>query len=724
MFNSRTPHKGPPEKDALAQISTRMRLPSLPKVYTGVMDMCTDDCASLDEISTYIRYDPALTLGVLSLAGACGDANNAGLPPLKQAVAYIGKDNISDLAAFNAFETSFNPSGNTPKNIDAFWLHSVRCAIIAELLSRETNYHDHEEAFRAGLLHDIGKLVLAICFPIKYGQVFLHHTNGPAAIGTERSQVGTDHCRAGAWVVQQHTGPTIIADAVLYHHETPEKIASAFPLVSVVYVADYLSKTDAFGQEKKYETVQSLTGLDVNRIEELVAHGALKTEEILLELGIKEADNRIPEKRRDDNPEYLYPPLAVHLKDTALASAFSRNLLKAKNSSELFHYTAQRLKMLFGTKEVYFFIYDSNRKSLVAQPVETRKGSTAMAGLVIPLKLHSCLPVFTMVHNQVIDSFNCPEGIEPSLVDTQMLHLTQTDGLLCVPLATEQKGVGTMIIGINRHQYPDLKRKMQLLQSIARCLTEALNASRIGQNNTISQNPVETVSRQTIRKAVHEINNPLGAVKNYLKVLEIKLQQKDIVIDEIGIIKDEISRVVKILNHLAGKTRNSSSRKKRVDPNAVLRDIISLLRASLGQATGIEIHLDLDDNIPPSVLDPDILTQVITNLINNAVEALGEEGNIHVETRLAGNNLPSKDKNDKKNVTPKSFRLVISDDGPGVGEDIRQTLFEPHVTSKPKHQGLGLSIVKELVNQLSGTIACDNRRTRGARFTVELPLIC
>ena len=129
----------------------------------------------------------------------------------------------------------------------------------------------------------------------------------------------------------------------------------------------------------------------------------------------------------------------------------------------------------------------------------------------------------------------------------------------------------------------------------------------------------------------------------------------------------------------------------------------------------MQIHLDLDESLPTVMLDGDLIRQIILNLLKNAVEAMPQGGNITIKT--IGRN------GSNGNIDPtgaSEAQIIISDDGPGIPDEIKAGLFQPFSTSKEGHEGLGLSIVDNLVKQLNGSITCESQST-GTRFAIGLP---
>lgn len=129
---------------------------------------------------------------------------------------------------------------------------------------------------------------------------------------------------------------------------------------------------------------------------------------------------------------------------------------------------------------------------------------------------------------------------------------------------------------------------------------------------------------------------------------------------------------------------------------------------------GCELRIRYGSNVPMVRANPDKLRQVFNNLLTNAVHATGGRGRIEIEVdRL---------RPDRRRTDPRVLRVTVEDNGPGVAEEVRETLFEPGVTTRPGGSGLGLSTAREWLEAVGGSIGLLQPVSgRGARFFVDLP---
>lgn len=222
----------------------------------------------------------------------------------------------------------------------------------------------------------------------------------------------------------------------------------------------------------------------------------------------------------------------------------------------------------------------------------------------------------------------------------------------------------------------------------------------------------------------HEINTPLGIILGYTQMLLEDLIQDSESHEYLQIIEKQTQICRRIVADLLGFSRQMESRMEEVDLNRSITDVLQLVRHPFKQ-NWIDIEESLDSKIPPIIGDPEKLKQVWINLLNNASDAIGQDGTIWVQTKLC----------------PQGRRVLVSvaDNGSGIAPEDMKKLFEPFFTTKAPGAGtgLGLSVSMGIVQGHQGKIAAlspapaqffgqaattKNPHGPGAVFLVELPL--
>ncbi|MFZ4463970.1 MAG: ATP-binding protein [Bacteroidales bacterium] len=208
----------------------------------------------------------------------------------------------------------------------------------------------------------------------------------------------------------------------------------------------------------------------------------------------------------------------------------------------------------------------------------------------------------------------------------------------------------------------------------------------------------------------HEIRNPLTSVKLLIYTM---MQEEDLShekLHDFEIISHEISRVEGFLQKFLKYARPAKPQIQSVEIEPVIQEVLYLMSAQLKQ-NNIQVMENYSTKGSFIQVDPDMIKQILMNLVLNAIESMGNKGEMSILTRI---------KPDQKN---KQFlELSISDSGPGIPQEIVDTLFDPFVKGKDQGIGLGLSISQRIAEQHQGWISAANNSGKGASFTIHLPV--
>jgi two-component system sensor histidine kinase HydH len=208
----------------------------------------------------------------------------------------------------------------------------------------------------------------------------------------------------------------------------------------------------------------------------------------------------------------------------------------------------------------------------------------------------------------------------------------------------------------------------------------------------------------------HESRNPGTGIATSAEVLADKPGRESGNVKYIRAILDEIHRLDGIIRNLLDFARPP---KPQMAPCS-LPDIFSRVFALVAEEAakkGVDLSLAKDLESAYCEADADQLTQVILNIVMNAVQACGEGDRVVVEVK----NEPPREAS-----YAKTLRIDVLDSGPGVPREVRESLFDPFVTTKSRGTGLGLAISQHIVEEHQGSIDCDFLRT-GTRFSIRLP---
>lgn len=204
---------------------------------------------------------------------------------------------------------------------------------------------------------------------------------------------------------------------------------------------------------------------------------------------------------------------------------------------------------------------------------------------------------------------------------------------------------------------------------------------------------------------VHEIRNPLGAIRGAAEALESIVPREHERAEFLTIIKHEVERLNGLVTDFLKFARPRSSELLPTPPREIIEAVAKLVSKQAEQAR-VKIILDVADPLPQVLLDAEQMKQVLLNLILNAIEAMPDGGQLTISTRQDAQEL----------------LLAVRDTGKGIDPTVREKLFSPFVTTKTRGTGLGLAIAHRLVTQHGGRIEAVNGENGGALVQVRLPL--
>lgn len=245
-----------------------------------------------------------------------------------------------------------------------------------------------------------------------------------------------------------------------------------------------------------------------------------------------------------------------------------------------------------------------------------------------------------------------------------------------------------------------------------------LTLSEISREDTARENASPpTIGAPAI--LAHEIKNPLAAIRGAGQLIARKLPDSDRKLART--ITDEVDRIARLIDRMQqlGSTRPEPM--EPCNPHEAIRAAIATVRA--GDEAQIEIREEFDPSLPPVMVNRDALEQVLINLISNARDAAAgsqEKPLITVRTRFVSGLAFSAVRLGQAVRLP--IEITVTDNGPGIGEEMREHVFEPFVTTKKSGQGLGLALVRKLVRDMNGNVSHERDVKAGlTHFRVHLP---
>ncbi len=320
------------------------------------------------------------------------------------------------------------------------------------------------------------------------------------------------------------------------------------------------------------------------------------------------------------------------------------------------------------------------------------------------------------------------ESFDLKIGNTDLISLLDNDSFVIAPLFTKKESLGLIIADncINRREitpedveglklfanqassaienarlYRDLENRLRDLQDAYQQLEEnqekLLRAERLAAIGEMSA------------KVAHEIRNPLVSIGGFARLIERKITADSKLKQYAGIISEQVSNLENILNNILATANPPKPQQNLVNLQHLIEQVITILKNAIKRR---EIKLSV--NMPTTELflqgDQKLLHQAFLNLLKNAIEALDEtQGEKEISIRLE--------------QADHHANLQISDNGPGIPENLINKIFQTFFTTKSSGTGLGLSIVHQIVEAHKGTISVKSTAGEGTTFYLQFPLI-
>lgn len=610
--------------------------------------------AAQGEFLACVRYDPVLALRLRLLAP--------------------GLDAQTDLlrAALLAAPVA---AGIAQAGYAVRWRQSIGVAHLAQALGLRAGVVDPEAAWLAGLFHNLADYLEA---------------SPPPDVADVLAGLDSE-----GW----------LADAVRFHDEPLARGRAAHPLVRVTQLAYQLvARADAVDS---VDVRAALSGLHLGAGEaaQLLTESQAHARQMALRFGLADAQTGTSGTGFDR--------LASLYAGQAAQSALHAHFRQAEGPGQTFARLRDSLGALFGIEAACLFAPAADGLLRASPVLPAPPGLSLLA--VPPDDGHSALPR-AMARNapQHFDALD-PES---ALVDRQIARLLGVSGFLCQPLTLAGGQFGVLVAGDAAHGLGVAPLWRFVLAECAEALNprHALAAPLpAGEGATVAPAAAgdDDIPRDRVRRAVHEVANPLTIMRNYVNLLSERLGSDSSVQRDLGIIGDEIERVARIVRGITAAEEATAppAPLELASVNAIVSELVRMALGTLLAPNKVTVQIDLNPDVPPLPLNKDLLKQVLFNLAKNAVEAMPAGGHLKFSTRLAGAG------------SDRQVEIEVADTGPGLPPEVVTHLFEPVASSKGgDHAGLGLAISRGLIERMNGQLDCRST-PHGTLFLIRLPTL-
>ncbi len=498
------------------------RLPSPPQTLLRLLSLCQSEDAGLKELAELIAKDPAISAKVLTVAhSAAYHRADAPALTLLQATNRLGTALIKVLVISEIVSQTFNHF-NQAGGVDlrAFWKHSLRVALIAKELTAPLDYPSAEEAYLAGLLHNIGRLALRAAAPQPHHALF-DASDDVTLCEQERQIVGMSHTEAGAWLLARwHLGDPMV-ESVRLHHDVESNLTEAHALSRLIHLAHRLAALPLDESDAAFQFVCA-EGLSAADLLAVAQSAARQVEQVARDLGIDisatdKAVNALAPSALADPVDAVQSQLAQEVFDRSVFNEMAMTLIAQGSSEAALTQLRQHASALLQLEDTVVMLLHSNQQQLVPASMNERHHAAA----TLPYDLLS-----DAVFAACIATRKVVFAGRTSRNTMALLDVLAVNEMVLIPMLSARNCLGLLVAAVPAELSLHLHSQTPMLQAFGTYAGLALSRRR---QATMSPETLSVISRQEQRLGLMKMAHALGKLANPLGSTDLSLAVKALV---------------------------------------------------------------------------------------------------------------------------------------------------------------------------------------------------
>jgi signal transduction histidine kinase len=291
---------------------------------------------------------------------------------------------------------------------------------------------------------------------------------------------------------------------------------------------------------------------------------------------------------------------------------------------------SENLQLLFGLSSTIFFFPDHDQTILTGIASHS-KNIPSSGSFTIKIKSQRSLVTESALQQTILNSQNQNIFAKPTIIDRQIQDALMSSHFICLPLISGKLLMGVIAIGCDTQQIEKINKDNELL-----CLFSTIVANSLSHQQQLAhkhQQQLELKQQEIdiqTRKIIHEVNNPLTIINNYLEILSLDMDKDSKNKLHIETIKSEMDRVSEILLQLKDDQTEMLDEQPMVNINSIISKLVDIFKPTFYKLNQITSQLELDPDLPLISTNQNKFKQIITNLLRNSAEALPESGTITI----------------------------------------------------------------------------------------------
>ncbi len=678
------------------------RLPALRETAAALLRVLSAGDASPHDIARIVVLDPVLVFELL-LTSPIDSGDQSSL--LDLVADRLVRIDTGLLQAWSLRHLIQQPQRNISTRAHRHHaLHSLFVAELAANLAREMDYPQPNDAYVAGLMHDLGLLWLTE-YRSDYPKVLADSIDERGLSAAEWERYGFDHAELSSDLATRCGFAPGIADAIALHQAEPDAVVSAHPLVRIIAAAEELASYRGSQSAASLEGASRLTKIDGSLLVSLLADTTRGMQNTVKGLDLVVEPTMLTLPWSASGGEVEREIVDTGIARTAL-TAFSRSAFIDSSSARQSFDVATRL--LLGLDAPVLFVKMLGEDALAGAPDPAHPGLDQ-----IQISTQDEQSALAEAYRDDAETRYLNDQRPPGrcAADWQLARWLDSDGLIVVPWRNPNES-GVAVFPCPNGEDPGRDIETGLRKSVTAAATARISERRTDEQTR--RDLEESIARRYVehaRRIAHEASNPLTVIKTYLGMIDERVKDATLK-EQLTLLSDELDRVGALVRKASDFTSITPSGPAHSGVAEILHDLRALYGEALFGRKGINFELRTSPNLPAAAIPPDALKQVFLNLFKNAAEAIPEGGKLTVSA-VAGINA---------NGSP-CMEIRIVDNGPGLAPERIETLFTAGAKNSDKPGGgVGLPLVRELVASVGGTILCRSQPGSGTVFQIFMPL--
>jgi putative nucleotidyltransferase with HDIG domain len=769
---TKEPQKHPAPELTLTHLDT---LPTLTPIAVKLLEITSDNDSSAQDVVNALRGDQSLTAKILSVANSAAMGVREKVPTLDRAVVLLGFKAIRSITlAITVFEwlAAEQPArGKRHFDRTEFWKHSLGVACAARRLAahRSALGIDPEEAFVAGLLHDLGKVALDVVFPKAYERVTAQAEETRADIADcERAILGIDHTVAGRHLVKRWGLPRFLHDVIWLHHVSAKTLTDSVAspgLIALVQLANVFVREQRIGHSGNYAFYEPSTQLA----------GELGFAEAEIDAISRDVVSDVAEYASllgldRETPETLYLRSLTRANaelsrlNTELLSGNRRLTAAARYFKGITQFDRQ-LSALSDLTAVVAAIADAavtalQRDQLTAFGVHDQRAAVELCCIgggqgareSTTERLTEEMREWLQEPGDVIGATiaRAPFAVR-SMVASVATELGKGECWL-LPIVHDEQVIGGIVLVSPRDERAELAPEVEELRSFLASLGLALGranaqaaARRLSEDLAESNRRLQQMQAEVLRTralsmiaemaagAGHELNGPLTVISGRAQMLMEKVADPELR-RSLEQIHNKAHECAQIVTELMDFARPHPPRLGETDLGSLLAEVRDAwLERSALPASRLQVDLPDDSqpaDLPQVLVDREQIRRVLDEVLRNAVDAIAENDGaiaihwragaaepVHVARGAAYAGLSAEP------AATRWVEITVRDTGCGMSPAVAQRVFDPFFShrSAGRGRGLGLARAHRIIEAHGGRIWVTSQPGEGTAFHIMLP---